>query len=215
MPIIPENLNMNGRVYGTYRKLLLLTRHVRYSRLLLGQRQPEVVREKLGAVYMATNRLLRDLKVDYWLVYGTLLGYHRDGHVIIGDKDVDFGVPEQYYNTIWQARHHLPDGFKMHDSSYRHHGPKLYVDSDLAWKADIYFYKESDGMLQSYEKSPYLNDTTPFPRSYVYPLQSGTFIGEETSIPNDTLAYLTHMYKYLGHDGVRDNKTGYWYPQAS
>jgi hypothetical protein len=173
--------------------------------------QEEAKRKQLEEVYRVTNRFLYNLGVEYWLVYGTLLGYYRHGQIIRGDQDVDLGAHEKEYHAIWQARDRLPSGFKMYDTSHKHYGPKLYVAS-RAWEVDIYFYKDQDGQLQSYEKSKNIGDMQPFPREFVYPLTPTTFLGEPTNVPHDTKGYLLHTYRYIGENAVRDPKTGYWYP---
>lgn len=188
-------------------------RTMRYSRLLLGDRRGDVIRAHLEEVYRLTNRFLRDLGVDYWLIYGTLLGYYREGRLLPNDWDVDFGAHEREYPRIWAARHELPPSCQMHDTSYKHYGPKLYVIHE-GWKADIYFYKDADGRLQSYEKSRNQGDMASFPRRFVYPLRAAVFLGEPTTVPHDPEAYLVHTYHYIGPDAVRDSKTGYWHQKA-
>jgi hypothetical protein len=170
--------------------------------------------EALERVYAETNRLLHSLDVDYWLVYGTLLGYYRDGRIIPWDRDIDFGAHEKEFPTIWQARHTLPPGFTMYDTSANHYGPKLYV-AYRGWEADIYFYKDTGSHLQCYEKSRNIGDMQPFPRNYVYPLQTATFLQEMTRIPHNPEAWLRHTYGYIGADAVRDPRTGYWHPRKN
>jgi hypothetical protein len=205
---------MSGRLHDVIRQGRILARHIRHSRLVLGDSREAVIRERLAQVFKTTNRFLNDLGVEYWLVYGTLLGYYRNGDLIRGDWDIDFGAHEQEYEKIWTARHRLPVGFRMYDTSHKHRGPKLYV-TWKGWEADIYFYKEIREQVQSYEKSRYLNETQPCPRAFIYPVKPAVFLGEPTSIPNDPLAYLLHTYHYIGEDGVRDPKTGYWRPRNS
>jgi hypothetical protein len=192
----------------------VLGRNVRYSRLVRGRRRAEAMRAALEPVYRATNRFLLALDVEYWLVYGTLLGHHREGGLLAGDRDVDFGAHEREYPKIWSARARLPPGFRMYDTSRNHYGPKLYV-VHRGWEADIYFYKDAGGLLQSYERSRNLGDMQPFPRTFVYPRRRTTFLGETTYVPHDAEAYLVHTYRYIGPNAVRDPLTGYWSPRPS
>jgi hypothetical protein len=205
---------MSARLQDLRRRVRVWTRDARYSRLVLGDRRVRAIRAELETVYRATNRFLRSLGVDYWLVYGTLLGYHREGRLLDGDRDVDFGAHEKEYPRIWQARRALPAGFRLYDTSHRHHGPKLYV-AYQSWEADIYFYKDAGGRLQSWETSRNPGDTAPFPRELVYPLRPATFLGESTNVPHDAEAYLVHTYGYIGRDAVRDPTTGYWRPRVA
>lgn len=203
---------MTSRVHDALRQVRVLARNVRYSRRLRGRAGLDARRVGLEAVYRATNRFLARLGVEYWLVYGTLLGYHREGRLLEGDRDVDFGAHEREYPRIWQARDRLPPGCRMYDTSHKHHGPKLYV-VQRSWEADIYFYKDADGRLQSREQSRNLGDMALFPRGFVYPLRAVTFLGEPTHVPRNAEAYLVHTYGYIGRDAVRDPKTGYWRPR--
>ncbi len=200
---------MNNKLQDFTRQLRVLRRNLRHSRLLGRQRQQAAIQARLTEVYSVTNRFLYNLQLEYWLVYGTLLGYYRTGEIIAGDRDVDFGVHERHYAQVWAARVALPPGFRMFDTSYNHYGPKLYVEH-RGWEADIYFYKDANDQLQSYEKSNNLGDMQPFPRSVVYPRRPATFLGEATYIPQDAHAYLVHTYGYIGSDAVKDRKTGYW-----
>lgn len=206
---------MSGSLHDALRQGRVLLRNIRHSRLVAGAEHEKKKYAALEEVYAATNRFLYNLGVEYWLVYGTLLGYYRNGGLIKGDRDIDFGASEKEYETIREARAELPDGFRMFDTSHKHGGPKLYVVSSTGWEADIYFYRDRDGQLQVYENSPNTGDTMPFPREYVYPLKAATFLGKPTNVPNDAEAYLRHTYRYLGEDGVRDPKTGYWHPPAT
>ena len=204
---------LRGRVHDILRQGRVLYRNIRHSHLLTLGHGAARRQARLQEVFRITNRFLRHLQVDYWLVYGTLLGYYRHGDVIRGDWDIDFGVLEQNAGRIWQARAQLPVGFKMYDTSHKHYGPKLYVVCD-GWEADLYVHRDANGYLQSLEKSRFISEMTPVPRALVYPLQPATFLGEATSIPHAPLAYLQHLYHYIGEGGRRDMRTGYWYPPS-
>lgn len=203
---------MAGKLSDYQRKLRVWYREARYSALMTGGRRNELIEARLTHLFRLTNRFLSDLGVDYWLVYGTLLGQYRCNQLIPGDRDLDFGAGERDYQTIWGARHLLPVGLTMYDTSHNHYGPKLCVTWE-GWEADLYFYRDDGATLQCYEKSPNIGDRAPFPRTYVYPKRAATFLGEATFIPNDSLAYLTHTYGYIGANAVKDPKTGYWYPK--
>ncbi len=201
--------NMNGKLHNILRQFRILKRHIRYSPLVYPRHRQEKILSALETLYKVTNQYLRSLNVEYWLAFGTLLGYYRDGRIIAWDRDIDLGVHEKEYSAIWQGRHALPKGFKMYDTSFNHYGPKLYV-TYRGWEADIFFYKDSNSQLQSYANSSYIGEVQPFPREFVYPLKETTFLGEQTNIPNDSLAYLLHTYDYIGKDAVQDKKTGYY-----
>jgi hypothetical protein len=167
----------------------------------------------MADVFRGVNSYLRDLGVDYWLVYGTLLGWHREGRILAHDRDVDFGAHADSFAKVWESRHRLPAGFKLRDTSQRHFGPKLYCEF-RGWEADIYFFREAAGQLCSTERSPNPGDMRPFPRDYFYPAQPTRFLGESTWVPARPTDYLEHIYGYLGADAVRNPVTRFFEPSA-
>ena len=195
--------------HNVWRQIRLLRRHIRDGPIFTLGRHVQRRRVSLAALFGATNRFLQDLGVDYWLIHGTLLGYHRNGRPLDRDVDVDFGAPERAFARIWQARGRLPAGYRMYDTSFNHHGPKLYIEWN-GWEADIYFYGEADGLLHPYERDSRAGYEKPFARELVYPLQEARFLGETTYIPARPEALLAHIYGYIGADAVWDSATGYW-----
>lgn len=197
------------QIHAVERTIRLLIRHSKHYRPFKPDKNYAVISKQLTTLFQQTNHFLKSLEVEYWITYGTLLGYYRDRKIILGDKDIDFGVHEKYYQKIWQSRNLLPPEFKMYDTSFRHYGPKLYVTYD-GWEADIYFYQEQTDYLQTHENT-FSCYRKPFPKDYIYPCQEAEFLGEITKIPHQVEAYLNHTYHYLGEDSVQDKKTGYWY----
>lgn len=50
------------------------------------------IRKNAQDILERVCRVFEDHTEDYWLDYGTLLGYAREGKIIKGDLDLDFGV---------------------------------------------------------------------------------------------------------------------------
>lgn len=206
---------MAGRVTHTWqylrRQLRLAARHARIGRASFGGTASPVKAEELAHVFRVVNGFLRELGVEYALAYGTLLGWHRERRILPHDRDVDFAALGAAYPLIWAARTRLPAGFTMHDTTFWHRGPKLYIEH-RGWDADIYFFMEcGDGArLESRENCINPGDIAPFPRSYFLPVQPAEFLGERTFVPAQAEALLTHHYGYLGADAVRDPVTRYF-----
>lgn len=190
----------------------LVWRYSRYHRLWLGERRDAVVADRLSRLFVATNAFLRELGVDYWMAYGTLLGSYRDGQIIAGDADVDFGLCEPDHPRVKSAAHLLPSGFRLHDTSARHPGPKLYVEWD-GWEADLYFYRPKQDRLLPLERGTYPGERTPIPKDLVYPLRPAEFLGQQTWVPARSRKLLELHYGYLGSDAIRDRATGYFVRQ--
>jgi hypothetical protein len=191
--------------------LSVVLRRLRYSRWVAGPRHRELARNHLRPFFVGLNNFLQGLEVDYWLAYGTLLGYFREADLILGDSDIDFGLPESAYQTVKDYAHRLPSGYVLADTSHRHGGPKLYVRNGL-FSADLYFYREVPGGHQVYLNSPWLCDSRPVPGTLLLPSQPGKFLGQPTRLPNQVEELLIWTYGYLGADGRLDPATGVWYP---
>ncbi len=168
--------------------------------------------EALTMLYRGVNSYLNQLGVSHALSFGTLLGWHRNGKFLPHDKDVDFTAPVEAYPLIWQSRAKLPRGFKMYDTSVFHGKPKLYIRY-RGWEADIYFEAQEQGMISLLIVGGLPGDALPFPRELMYPLQSVTFLGEQTFVPAKAEALLKHHYGYIGPNAELDPVTQYYRPR--
>jgi hypothetical protein len=212
-------MSHQAKVYSTTHMLQQIARCIRIALRHIRFFHPwdhenRAKRRALEVLFRESNLFLRNLGVDYWLVFGTLLGYFREGGIIRHDYDIDFGAHESEYERIWKNRHRLPKGFRLYDTSYKHPGPKLYI-SYQGWEADIYFFEDMSSTFRCFLASDYQGEVGPFPKNYIYPLKKALFLGESTFVPNLPKPYLTHMYGYLGKDAVQDKITGYWHHKGS
>lgn len=190
----------------------LLLRHARSAAGALSGRGGRDKQEALAVLFRTVNAWLAECGVDYWIVFGTLLGWHREGRIMAHDSDVDFGAPETAYGRILACRNRLPRGYELFDTSHRHGGPKLYVSCG-SWEADIYFFRQTEGRLQAILRGGYPSDTLPFPREWFYPPRTAELLGARTVVPGNAEAYLVHTYGYIGPDAFRDRATGYFRPR--
>lgn len=165
--------------------------------------------EILWNLFELSNQFLQDTKVDYWVNFGTLLGFHRENGIIGHDIDIDFGCHEKDYDLILSEAEKLHPELSMHDTTHRHHGPKLYI-AYKGFGADIYFYKEEQDQLYSHEKTHWENYNAPVAKELVFPVQEYEIRGIPTKIPVKTELYLKSIYGNLEKDAVRNQKTGYW-----
>ncbi len=162
----------------------------------------------LEELYRISVRTLIESGEEFWLDFGTLLGYHRDGGIIPHDIDVDFAMHEDAYKVISDLSR-LPAGLKLYDTTHRHNGPKMYFNYK-GFDVDIYFYQDLGDRLKSYEKSHFPNERQEVPKDLVYPLERIELFDETGYVPAKTKEYLEFIYGYIGRNGTRDAKTGFW-----
>lgn len=170
---------------------------------------PSSKKEILWELFVEVNKFLADLNIEYWTNYGTLLGFYRDQDLIEHDIDIDFGCDDQLNELIWSNKNKLSAGFKLYDSSSRHLGPKFYI-SYKGFDADIYFYKNEEDYLHTYEKTDWENYSRPIPTKLVYPLQELNVRNIKTLVPRSTEEYLKFIYGNLEAHAKRNRNTGFW-----
>jgi|LauGreDrversion4_1035100.scaffolds.fasta_scaffold04952_3 hypothetical protein len=195
------------------RQIRVLVRHVRYADAAWSESGRRSKSEALVTLFRTVNAWLRESGAEHWICYGTLLGFWREGRILMHDRDVDFAAPTTAYETLKAAAARLPPGFTLHDTSHRHNGPKLYI-SYRGWEADIYFMIEEHGRLHAILTSPNPGDTAPFPREWFYPARTADFLGTPTQVPPEPELYLKHTYGYTGADAELDPVTRYYRPRS-
>jgi hypothetical protein len=194
------------------RQVRVLVRHVRYADAAWSKSGHRARSEALVTLFRTVNAWLRESGAEHWICYGTLLGFWREGRILAHDRDVDFAAPTEAYGMLKAAASRLPPGFKLHDTSHRNNGPKLYI-SYHGWEADIYFMIEEHGRLRAILNSPNPGDTAPFPREWFYPARTADFLGTPTQVPPEPELYLKHTYGYTGADAEFDPVTRYYRPR--
>ena len=199
-----------NRSWAISRHVKLLWRRWYYSSWRLGERAAEVARQDMRTFYQGANRFLWESGCNYWLAYGTLLGYRRDGDLILGDQDLDFGLMDDAYFRLISQADRLPKGFRLVDTSARHGGPKLCLESGLL-DADLYFYSRRPlGLHLNLDDWLYC-DKLPMPEYLVQPTQEVEFLGQPTRVPLEIDEHLQKIYRYTGSDARQDRHTGFYH----
>lgn len=163
----------------------------------------------LRDLFVGSAQFLNDIGEEYWMDFGTLLGYYRERDIIPHDIDVDFAMHEKSYRNVLSKKHLLPKGFSFYDTSHRHRGPKLYLNYK-GFDADIYFYEDLGDSVRSYENTKWPNEKREIPKALIYPLKSVNLFDKKISVPVLIEEYLRYIYGYLGSNGRRNLKTGFW-----
>jgi phosphorylcholine metabolism protein LicD len=71
-------------------------------------------------IYTRIHKVLNDLGIEYWLAFGTLLGYVRGRERIVGDSDLDFGCTSKAMDILEKNKHLIYEqGFQIVEEKMR------------------------------------------------------------------------------------------------
>ena len=145
------------------------------------------------------NTILNDNNQEYFLVYGTLLGQHRENKFIEHDNDIDIGIFQNKFNPNIKNRILNSNKFTfLHDfgklaDSYEctfTHNNGVSIDIFIHYLIkDNYYYTTSftgkcDSKMIGYCKWGH----------HIDGLTKIKFLGKEYNIPKNTHTYLEEMY---------------------
>jgi SAM-dependent methyltransferase len=139
---------------------------------------------------------LKEVGVDAFLAYGTLLGAVRNGRLIGHDSDADLGYLSTYEHPVDVIR----ESFQLQRALVQH-GYRVTRYSGGAFKVDV---RESDGAVRGldvfggfmYDGRLHLMGEirTKFRREWVLPLGTTTLEGRQFPAPADTDRFLAATY---------------------
>lgn len=179
-----------------------------YVYRIFGTHQEKKI-EVLTELYGYSVDFLNEVGEDYWVDFGTLLGYYRENGIIPHDIDADFSMHEKSYRKVLKSKELLSKKVKFYDTTHRHRGPKLYFNYK-GFDVDIYFYEDLGDAVRNYENTQWPNERREMPKELVYPLKWERFLNKKCLIPAKPKEYLEYIYGYLGTDSKRNKETGFW-----
>tara|TARA_Y100000593_G_C4222588_1_gene292658 strand:- start:259 stop:873 length:615 start_codon:yes stop_codon:yes gene_type:complete len=169
------------------------------------------IQRKLVTDLKVLSELVHDL--EYFICFGTLLGYARDNSIISYDKDIDIYL-NKHHKPILVNRLHNQDWFKVFqdqeyfmriDSMSKNHPsqrpPLTYVDIqtyqdyDEANLIDYFTYNASNGALKKIKEGTF--DKTRIlhlPKHLVLPIKDGILHDIPIKIPSDPLRLTKYFY---------------------
>jgi hypothetical protein len=144
------------------------------------------------------RRCLRDVAevlnangVDYWCDYGTLLGQHREGDLILGDKDVDLcTLVEEQPKVLALAAELNRRGYQVTDRGGESRRILRVSDRLTSYHVDIYTFARDGEMLRSVLRDP----GEDVPERLVASRVPVAFLGTTVLVPRDTPALLLYRY---------------------
>lgn len=155
---------------------------------------PVVDRHRRGVL----RRCLRDVAdvlnrggVEYWCDYGTLLGQHREGDLILGDKDVDLcAFAEEKPRVLALAPELERRGYQVTDQGGASRRILRVSDRITSYHVDIYTFSRDGEMLRSVLQEP----EEDIPERLVASRVPAAFLGTTVMVPRDTPALLLYRY---------------------
>jgi hypothetical protein len=128
--------------------------------------------------------------VDYWCDFGTLLGMHREGDLILGDKDADLCALETEKPKLLALGGALAErGLSVREMS-RRRGLLRICDDRTPFHVDVYLYARDGQTLRSL-LAPGREDV---PERLVSPRAPVPFLGTTLLAPVEAPALLRHRY---------------------
>lgn len=165
----------------------------RYYRRPLGDAE---IRRELIATFTEYVRMMRNHRIDTWLMYGTLLGWYRGQGIIPWDKDIDMGV---HYNDLYRIGqidfHHSRYSLELNPNhTVRRFQPKnmvdaRFIDRETGVFIDILGFHRSEDETFVEDKQ-----RCRFRKNDIYPVTPCEFEGVPTLRPNNTLGVLHAQY---------------------
>jgi hypothetical protein len=107
--------------------------------------------DKLIEIFKKAKNILEEHDIDYWIEYGTLLGYIRDKKLIDWDVDVDIAIKENEFKKIIKLIPHFREigfnvRFKWRNSKRITKIIQLYTDNiGVGYHVDLYEFKTQNG----------------------------------------------------------------------
>ena len=143
--------------------------------------------EVLINTLMRITTLLKNNNIEYFIMFGTLLGYIRDGSIIDQDDDVDIYVHTSQYNKIKNLK--LDKGWSFGIVS-QNKIIQIYFENKSF--ADIYFYDMMKDGEHIIEKWNY--NGIKYKKNDIFPLKQAVLNGIDVYIPNKPVDITKYVY---------------------
>lgn len=167
--------------------------------------------QKFKECLLDMKKILNENDQEFFLVYGTLLGQHRENQFIEHDNDIDIGIFSNKFNPDIKNKivnskkfTFLHDFGKLEDSyecTFTHiNGISIDIFIHYLIKENHYYAPSFTGICDS-KKTGYCKWS-----HHINGLKKIKFMGEEYNIPINTAAYLEEIY---GKDYMIPRKFNY------
>jgi hypothetical protein len=128
--------------------------------------------------------------IDYWCDFGSLLGYHRDGDVIWGDKDADLCIHASEKENVMRLEVAFGEaGYWLTDKGGDAKKLVRVYDRRTNYYVDIYPFDREGEMLRSV-----LSAGDDVPARLVARRVEAPFLGGTIRVPEDVEALVAYRY---------------------
>lgn len=137
-------------------------------------------------------RLMAEHEISFFLCFGTLLGFVREGGFLSFDKDIDVGIPEGYSQQKVVDIIKNSDHFSFsHKNTLNEKSLLISLKHSNGASVDLFFhFKEGDNIFAGVD-----NAQEQFLWKFsAFDLTEVSFLGETFRIPAEPEAYLEQMY---------------------
>ena len=160
---------------------------------------PRLVEHNLDNLRYVSERLAH---LPYFLFYGTLLGYQREGNIIPNDDDIDLMIDRVHHDEIKEI-------FKGTEVFIRHRRAEfrtgfflqgVRVIDDVQTFIDFYLYQDLEDRSYVSEHWNFTGkngtDATALhvPKRAIYPIQDATMQGIDVKVPANPKACCAFLY---------------------
>lgn len=148
-------------------------------------------RDALRRLVPAACAVLDAHAIDYWADFGTLLGFRRDGDIILGDKDADLSVMADEKPKILALEGAFATaGLDLIARGGRSGRVLRIRDPRTRYHLDVYSYTRDGDMLRSELTSP----SEDIPAALVEGRHSLPFLGGSVRVPRNVDGVLRYRY---------------------
>lgn len=139
---------------------------------------------------------LNDRSIDYFIFFGTLLGYVREQNIIEYDDDIDFYVEKDLYDTIL-------DLLKENDYSITVQKNNIFCQGSAIVEGvptyvDFYFYEKKENYIVDIQNfvGRHLDPSYHLhvPNDIVFPTKKGTLLDISINVPCKPEAVCEFLY---------------------
>jgi len=136
--------------------------------------------------------------VEYFIFYGTLLGFHRERNIIQNDDDIDLLVNKVFRKEILAILTKL--NYKIsYDTKSFVSCTKVSGNKKVTRIVDFYFYEHlnDDFLLEKWNFFGHPHNSSTYihiPKSIVYPIRTETIQGIRCKVPQDVEQCCRFLY---------------------